>query len=90
MGIDNRRNLRQIKECFLNFWGIGVHKCIVIGLFREELRISFKEKPWCVVHNQEAEILTRTVLPPGPELIWIEKGVRLKQHHLMCICYLEV
>ena len=77
-----RSNLRKFKSMFHNFWDIGIHKCIVVGRFRKEIREILEEKPWCVVNGIKAHIMSGSGLPSGPEIIWIEKGVKLAVHHL--------
>jgi len=78
----NRRKKRRFKEMFQNLWQIGVHKCIVVGTFRKELREVFEKNPWCVVNNIEAHIIGGSGLSPGPEIIWIEQGIESAGHHL--------
>ena len=67
---------------FQYFWDTGVHKCIIIGNFRKEIREILKEKAWCVLNNSKAYILSGNGLPPGPEIIWIESSAKLAEYHL--------
>ncbi len=79
---ENRGKIRKFKDMFQDLWEIGIHKCIVVGTFREKLREIFVKNPWCIVNNMESHIIAGSGLSRGPEIIWIEQGIKSKVHHL--------
>ena len=76
------RKKQTLKDCFKKLWGKNLRKFILLGILNDDIIEILSENTWSVLSTIDVRKLNANSLPPGPEVIWIDKRNGIADRHL--------